>query len=274
MSHVRIKAILLTLSTFFYISNVMSDNHFIFSAPPRGGIEAESKIYEPVARYLSKTLGKTVTYQHPGDWLSYQANMQKGAYDLIFDGPHFASWRMKRIKHEPLVTLPGKLIFNVFIRSDQKQISSIMKLAGREICGMAPPNLATLTVYDAFSDQPMRQPLIRQVKSFKSGYQQVDDGKCTAGIARDKLYKKLNKNKHMRVVYTSKGVANQGFTAGPRFTTKEKSMIIKALVNPESHKPLKGFHKRFNKSFALLRRAQVMEYAGLDRMLENSWGFR
>ena len=147
-------------------------------------------------------------------------------------------------------------------------------VAGRTICGLAPPNLATLTVYDAFSDQPLRQPRIRQVKSFKSGFQLVADGKCTAGVARDKLYKKLNKEDRMRVIYTSKGVANQGFSAGPRFTEKEKIIITNGLIDQKNYKQLENFHKRFNKSFAQLKLANPTEYAGLDRMLDNSWGFR
>ena len=274
MSYPRTKTIALVLSTLFCINNAVAANNFIFSAPPRGPVEAETKVYEPVARYLSKALGKTVTYQHPGDWLSYQAEMQKGAYDLIFDGPHFASWRMKRIQHEPLVVLPGKLIFMVFVRNDRKQVTNMKHLAGRTICGLAPPNLATLTVYDAFSDQPLRQPRIKQVKSFKNGFQQVIDRKCVAGVARDKLYKKLDKENRTRVIYTSKGVANQGFSAGPRFTEQEKKKITKALLDKNNHQELETFHKRFNKSFALLKQASLIEYAGLDRMLENSWGFR
>ena len=274
MSYLRMKAIVLLLSVLLSINNAVAANNFIFSAPPRGPAEAEAKVYEPVARYLSKTLGKTVTYQHPGDWLSYQAEMQKGAYDLIFDGPHFASWRMKRLQHEPLVTLPGKLIFNVFVLNDHKQVTSMKSLAGRTICGLAPPNLATLTVYDAFSDQPLRQPRIRQVKSFKSGFQQVIDKKCAAGVARDKLYKKLDKENRTRVIFTSKGVANQGFSAGPRFTEQEKKIIVEVLLDKKNHKQLETFHKRFNKSFALLKQANLIEYDGLDRMLENSWGFR
>ncbi|MBE9516840.1 MAG: hypothetical protein IME93_07655, partial [Proteobacteria bacterium] len=97
MSYLRPTTILLILSTLFHINNAMSADRFIFSAPPRGAVADETKVYKPIAHYLSKALGKTITYQHPGDWLSYQANMQKGAYDLIFDGPHFASWRMKRL---------------------------------------------------------------------------------------------------------------------------------------------------------------------------------
>ena len=74
-------------------------NEYIFSAPPRGSAEKETKVYKPIAAYLSKMLGKKIVYQHPGNWLSYQQNMQLGRYDLVFDGPHFVSWRILKTNH-------------------------------------------------------------------------------------------------------------------------------------------------------------------------------
>lgn len=246
---------------------------YVFSAPPRGSAAAEEKVYEPVARYLSKVLGKKVVYEHPGDWLSYQTNMQKGIYDIIFDGPHFASWRIKRINHEPLAVLPGKLTFNIYTRNDQKRLHSIKDLGGRTVCALAPPNLATLTVYDAFAENPMRQPMVKMVKTFKSGYDDVSKGKCEAGVARDKLFSKLDKSHNMRVIHTSSGIVNQGFTAGPRVSDKDKVKIIQALISPGLQKKINPFHKRFNKSMKKLQPARVVEYEGLDRMLDSSWGF-
>lgn len=257
-----------------FISNAShAVDQYIFSAPPRGSAVAEAKVYEPVARYLSKVLGKKVIYQHPGDWLSYQTNMQKGAYDIIFDGPHFASWRIKKINHEPLAVLPGKLTFSVYTRSDQKHLNTIKDLGGRTVCGLAPPNLATLTVYDAFAENPIRQPLVLTVKTFKRGYDDVNQGKCAAGVVRDKLFSKLDKSNNMRVIHTSKGVVNQGFTAGPRVSDKDKLKIIQALVSSNNHKEINPFHKRFNKSMKALKPAKIVEYDGLDRMLDSSWGF-
>lgn len=123
---------------------------YIFTAPPRGSEENEAKVYKPVADYLTSATGKKIIYQHPDNWLSYQGHMHKGAYDIVFDGPHFVSCRMARLQHEPLAKLPGNLGFVVAVKKDNDQLKSLKDLGGRTVCDLAPPNLATLTMYSQF----------------------------------------------------------------------------------------------------------------------------
>lgn len=123
----------------------------------------------PVAAFLTKVTGQRVTYQHSDNWLSYQSEMQKDAYDLIFDGPHFVGWRMAKHQHTPLVKLPGNLSFAVIVRAKETRIENIESLAGHTVCAHAPPNLATLSLLAQFTN-PSRQPLVIEVKGFKAAY--------------------------------------------------------------------------------------------------------
>ncbi|HKQ31288.1 MAG TPA: PhnD/SsuA/transferrin family substrate-binding protein, partial [Burkholderiales bacterium] len=59
----------------------------IFTSAPRETVADGTKIYGPVAEYLSKALGKKVVYRHPGTWGAYRSEMLRGDYDIIFDGP-------------------------------------------------------------------------------------------------------------------------------------------------------------------------------------------
>ncbi len=176
----------------FITSRAMADEEYIFSAPPRETGESESDVYQPIAEYLSKATGKKIIYQASNNWLSYQDKMRKGAYDLVFDGPHFVSWRMARLQHAPLVKLAGDLAFVVIVRKDNDRINDLTSLAGRSVCGLAPPNLATLTFYNQFSN-PVRQPLITERQSFAQAYQGVIEGKCVAAGMRDGGLSMLNK---------------------------------------------------------------------------------
>lgn len=246
---------------------------YIFSAPPRGPADKEAAVYGPIAEYLSQATGKKITYRHPGNWLTYQADMQKGAYDIVFDGPHFASWRIARTQHEPLAKLPGKLAFTVMVKKDEERVKTVMDLRGRTVCGLAPPNLATLTLYSLF-DNPARQPLIIEAKSFPKAYEGVMNGRCVASVMRDKMFIKLdNKTKKGRAIFTSRGIANQTFTAGPRLTSKEKRAITDALLDPKAVKRMDEFHKRFNKKNKPILRASLEEYEGLHLLLKDVWGF-
>lgn len=248
-------------------------DEYIFSAPPRGSVEKETKVYKPIAEYLSKVLGKKIIYKHPGNWLTYQNDMQKGKYDLVFDGPHFVSWRIIKTNHIPLVKLPGKLAFNIMVSKKNKDIKSYRDLNGRTVCGLAPPNLATLTLYSLFPN-PVRQPLVVSVKSFPKGYAKAAKEQCVAAVMRDKMFNKLNKqNKAGRVIFKSKGITNQAFTAGPRFTPKQKEKLTAALLSKSAVSNMRAFHKRFNKKGKPILPASEKDFKGLALLLKDVWGF-
>lgn len=245
----------------------------VFTAPPRGAEENESDVYQPIAEYLSAAIGKKIVYEHSDNWLTYQYKMQKGSYDLVFDGPHFLSWRMIKLNHEPLVKFPGKLAFVVIARKDNDRINEVKDLAGRTVCGMAPPNLATLTMYSLF-ENPARQPLIVEVQSFKQAYQDVLANKCAAAVLRDAAFNKLDKDKNAaKVLFHSKGVPNQAFSAGPRFTAEDKAKMVKALLAPEAKVKLAKFLERFNMKDKELLAASRAEFEGIAVLLKDTYGF-
>lgn len=267
-----VKLIVLLGATAFYTQLAQAQG-FVFSAPPRGPVAKESAVYKPIADYLSAVLKKKVIYEHPGNWLTYQKEMQQGRYDLVFDGPHFVSWRMAAVQHEPLVKLPGKLAFTVITRKDNTSIQKVEQLRGRTVCGLAPPNLATLTLYSLFPN-PARQPIVKEVKSFPEAYKQTMKGKCTAAVMRDKMFFKLDKkNPRGRIIIHTKGIANQAFSAGPRFSAEDKQRIVGALLDPGAKQKMKAFHARFNKKGKPLQRATREEYHAHAKLLKDVWGF-
>jgi hypothetical protein len=71
----------------------------------------------------------------------------------VFDGAASIGWRMAKLGHEPVARLAGKLAFLVAARKDNDKINSVKDLTDRTVCGLAPPNLATLT-----GAEPVRQP--------------------------------------------------------------------------------------------------------------------
>jgi len=248
---------------------------YIFSAPPRGTEAQEREVYGPIAQYLSAATGKNIVYKHPDNWLNYQNQMQKGQYDLVFDGPHFISWRMSKVGHQPLAKLPGQLSFVVMTREDAKLSSnSLDGLAGRKVCGLAPPNLATLTMYNQFPN-PMRQPQVKETEGFNLAFKGVIDQECDAAVMRDKMYNKLQASSKTKakVIWSSQGISNQGFSAGPRFSPGDRKKITDALISANAQQPLQKFFDRFSKQNKKLLPASAGEYAGLGSLLRDVWGF-
>lgn len=264
-------SLVLLLQTHFSMVLAVASETLLFSAPPRGAAAQEREVYEPIARYLSQVTGKDIVYKHPGNWLNYQNQMQQGKYDLVFDGPHFIGWRMAKVGHHPLARLPGELSFVVVTRNND---TSFGDLAGRRVCGLAPPNLATLTLYNQFPN-PLRQPQIKEVKGFALAFEGVKNQKCDAAVMRDKMYTKLANSSDFKgkVIWSSQGISNQGFSAGPRFNEQEKKLITDALMSVKAQQPLEKFFNRFSKKNRKMLRASAGEYIGLGSLLRDVWGF-
>jgi ABC-type phosphate/phosphonate transport system substrate-binding protein len=251
---------------------VAAADTYVLTAPPRDSGGSEADVYQPVAAYLSSAIGKRIEYRNYDNWLTYQDRMRRGEYDIVFDGPAFIGWRMNKLGHEPIVRLPGKLAFVVMVKKDNDKIGAVKDLAGRTVCGLAPPNLATLTVLSQF-DNPARQPLVIEVKSFKEAYDGVVSGKCMAAILRDNVFASLDKDKNAgKVVYKSDGIANQGFSVSPRVSDSDRAKIAQALVAPEAQQRMKEFFERYNKGKELVK-ATRDEYQELGKLLKDVWGF-
>ena len=250
-----------------------SDSVLVFSAPPRETEEEGIRIYQPIAEYLSRVIGKTIVYKHPGDWLTYQSQMQRGSYDLVFDGPHFNSWRISRLHHSALVKIAGEHVFAVVVRKDDSRITELKQLAGQKVCGMNPPNLGTLAVLGEF-DNPARQPLIMNNVGWAKAYEGVAfEKKCTAAIVPMANLKKFSNSENIvRIVYKTKILPNQGFSAGPRFSPADQAKIAAALISPEGSPALTRLISA-NGTGKGLAYASKEDYAGLDVYLKDTWGY-
>ncbi|MCR4302444.1 MAG: phosphate/phosphite/phosphonate ABC transporter substrate-binding protein, partial [Sulfuricaulis sp.] len=217
-----------------------ADNMLVFSAPPRETEEEGIRTYQPIADYLTHVTGKTIVYRHPKDWLTYQTEMQRGSYDLVFDGPHFNSWRISHLRHTALVKIDGEHAFAVIVRKDNSRVTELKQLAGQKVCGMNPPNLGTLSVLAQF-DNPMRQPLILNSVGWSKAYEGVAfEKKCAAAIVPVSNLKTFpNHENVVRIVHKSKVLPNQALSAGPRISVPDQARIAAALVSPEGSAAIK-----------------------------------
>jgi ABC-type phosphate/phosphonate transport system substrate-binding protein len=251
-------------------SGGQGDSALTFSAPPREKEADSHAIYDPIAAYLSKALGRKVVYAYPGSWGIYQGDMQAGRYDIIIDGPHFVGWRVQHIHHNVIARVPGERVYVVFVKTDSPY-RRLEELGGRSLCTPAPPNLATLVVQERFPN-PARLPGVRPHAGWKEDYKGLMTGKCVAAVATDKTLPKLDQAKATRVIYASPGLPDLAFTAGPRLTADEQYRLRLALLAPEASEPTarlrdkNGFGPHFEAG-------TNDEYAKWAVLLNNEWGW-
>lgn len=242
----------------------------IFTAAPRETPEEGNKIYQPIAALLSKALGKKIVYQHPENWGLYRTKMLNGSYDLIFDDPHFASYRVENLNYTILVKLPEQNELAVFV-SNQTSDRDVKHMAGRTFCTHAPPDLGALVLLNQF-DNPSRQPVIVNTKGWEHIYNGVIAGKCDGGVMPLSNLKKFDQTNRTRIIYKTMAMPNQAISAGPHVSPEDQTKIIRALLSPEADAAtarLRAAAKAGNQ-FAP---ANNQEYRGLAKFLRNEWGY-
>jgi ABC-type phosphate/phosphonate transport system substrate-binding protein len=243
----------------------------VFTAPPRETPGAGIEIYQPVADYLSQAIGKKVRYKHPGTWGVYRTEMLKGSYDIIFDGPHFNSYRLEKLSHNILVKIPERHEFAVIVRKDKTAFQTLSQMAGRSFCTHAPPNLGTLVLLSQF-DNPSRQPVIISTNGWENIYNGVASGKCAGGVLPMANLKKVDKANLARVIFKTAAMPNQAFSAGPRVSLEDQMKLAQALASPDAAAPTEKLRAAYKvgDGFAL---ASNQEYQGLAVYLRNEWGY-
>jgi ABC-type phosphate/phosphonate transport system substrate-binding protein len=242
-----------------------------FTSAPRDNEEKEAQVFQPLVDLLTKATGQKVRFLHGDNYLVYQSEMRKGTYDIVFDGPHFVSWRMTKLQHVPLVKFPGNLVFVVAVKKDQAKIGSLKDMGGRTMCAFPPPNLATLSVQFEF-DNPARQPMLLETDTFPQSYKNMVAGKCAGAILQKKLFETLDKDAQAaKVIFTSKPYPNQAFSAGPKVTPEMRERIVKALLSPEGAAATQKMRELYK--VQSLAPATVEEFQGLGQLLRDVWGF-
>jgi ABC-type phosphate/phosphonate transport system substrate-binding protein len=244
----------------------------ILSAPPRERASEAQQIFEPLAELLSQATGETVVYAHASNWGLYQTRLTRGEYDLVLDGPHLVSWRIAHQQHEPLVALSGNLAFVVVAHKEDARIRKLSDIAGRMLCGYAPPNLATLTVFEQFRIAA-RQPQLVEVKGVNAAYQMLIKNKCRAAILPVEAYYELEgPSGRTKLVFRSKPYPNQALTAGPRVGPAQRDRILRALLAQNGQGPVARKVAGYFHADGFVP-ADTEQYRGYDRLLADTWGF-
>lgn len=244
----------------------------ILTAPPRETEEAGMKLYGPLAKFLTAKLGQTVTYRHPKDWKDYEDQMKKGGYDIIFDGPHFAAWRIETNQAEPLVKLPGNLDFSLVVKKTETDVIKTRDLVGKKVCTLPSPNLGAMTLYAMFPN-PVRQPEFVMVRGgMKQVAQNLQQGACVAAIMRRGFYaKKLDvaMRNSLRVLETSEALTNQGITVSRKVPTGVKQIMLTSLTDDQGKLAAKPLFERFSSKAQAFVPASMADYENQNLLREN-----
>lgn len=262
---------ILTLAL-FASHDVLAD--LIFSAPPRGSESEERATYEPLVRAISKAINKKVTYVYPRNFIQYSVNMQKGHYDIVFDGPHFAEWRVVNLHHTLLVNLPEHLQFLVVTPKGRIHVNTLHDLVYEKICAQVTPQLGTLMLLENYFNKAT-EPRLHLVQGEDKVFTEFTHGQCTAAVLRDKTFYKLTKAEQAdyKIIYMSPIAPNDAITVSNKINISQRKKLVALLTNPEAMKAAAQIFRRFSNQAVAFNVANPNEFNGLDQLLQLAFGW-
>ena len=68
----------------------------VFCAGPTHSPAVSRELYGPLVAYLEQATGRKIDLQTSPNFVAYSNRVQRGDYDILFHGPHFAGWRLER----------------------------------------------------------------------------------------------------------------------------------------------------------------------------------
>lgn len=271
MRNYRLPALGLLVLGLCLLSSLASAKDLLLTAPPRETPAAGLQQYGPLANYLTKLFGQKVKYVYPGNWLEYQRDMRDDKYDIIFDGPHFISWRIAHLGNHVVVRLPGHLQFYLFVKKNDNKVNNVNDMVAKTFCGVPPPNLATLSILAAFPN-PVRQPVIQGIRGAgKAVFAAFMKGKCEAAVLRTAYFKHFltpAQRNMVKIIYTSPPYPNQGITVSTRVTPREVNLMEQALTVGDGVKATAPIVHRFGGKAKHFIPATDAEFKGLNNLLE------
>lgn len=255
-----------------FLFPVTAPADYLFSAPPRETKDKGLYYYGPIAEFLTRATGERFTYEYAPSWATYTKNMKTGRYDLVFDGPHFVSWRIENIQHTALVKLPQPHEWRIIARKDDPTVNKLQDLEAKKVCGPASPNFGTLTMFSHFTN-PVREPVHIITKGWKDGYDALLAGKCQATVLPKTNHTQYDPSaQRTKVVHQHPAFPNQAFTAGPRMSAELKEKVRQALLSPAGQQATARLRERYAAGKDLVE-ADDAEYAGVSDVLDRAVGF-
>lgn len=261
------------LLTLFMSSSVTAE--LVFSAPPREQRGEGIKTYGALAERLSAVLGEKVIYQQPKGWPEYSQRLRNDEYDIVFDGPHFTSWRIKHIGHKTVARLPGHLAFYFVTKNDNQRLIDLESLRSASVCAFASPNLTSSVLLDLYRNE-VAVPVVVGVRGGMSNIMQsLQEGKCEAAVLRDQYYHRALSDEQksgLKILYKTRKFPNQGISVSNKFSPAQIDAITAVLQQGDPS--LKPITDRFAKKAKQFVPSKEVDYDGISVMLEGVvWGW-
>ena len=228
------------------------------------------EVFEPLAQYIARATGKTVSLKTSYDFADYWLKLKSGSsYDLVLDGPFYTDYLIKEQKFVPLVKVPG-VVSHSLVAAPTAAFFGPEDLVGKRVATLIPPAPAGLLLARMFP-QPTRQPFIVPTKSSEEALEMVIAGKAEAAMVPTPLVAAaMSQGKELMTVTVSTQIPHITLSASSSIDAdtrlKIRAALLAAAQTPQGQAMLQaaGFREGFEPTQAEL-------YVGYSEYLTQHW---
>ncbi len=224
-------------------------------------------VFAPLVKYLSDASGHELTLYVPDSALEHwQAMGKRGDYHLVLDEGHFTDYRVRNLGYQVLAKVSGVSGFSVvtgpatvFVEPDE--------LYGEPVASPAPPSLAALRLAELFSD-PIRAPVLVEVRSYDEGIRRVINGDVTAAVIPSSM---VREHPQLNVVMSTQQGPGLALSVSPAVPADAREVIRRAFLAARDIDA--GRRALVSARVDGFEPASAALYDGYARLLRGTWGY-
>lgn len=184
--------------------------------------------FQPLADYLSKETGHTITITTQRNFLFYWTKMrkQKKGFDLVLDAAHLTDYRIKNFGYNVLAKMPDTVSFSLVTRDD-KLIFDTKDLIGLRVATLHSPSMGSVRL-EALFPNPSRMPHYVYELNTTTSIEHILSGKTDAAIIPTRL---VEDYPNLNIVLTTNPTPHMAFSAAPTVPSEVTEKIRNALIN-------------------------------------------
>ncbi|HHJ34390.1 MAG TPA: hypothetical protein ENJ87_01350 [Gammaproteobacteria bacterium] len=224
--------------------------------------------FQPLADYLSKMTGDTITITTQRNFLFYWTKMRKRkhGFDLVLDAAHFTDYRVKTQGYTVLAKLPDTVSFSI-VTGEDNLLFDVEELIGQRVATMPSPSLGSLRLEELFSN-PMRIPHYVWETNTTIAMENLIAGKIDAAIIPTRIASKYN---NINVLLTTEPVPHMALSASPDVPAETAEKIRTAIINAHLHPDGKAMLQRLKVN--QFEPANNQTYDGYALLLKEVFGY-
>ncbi len=223
--------------------------------------------YKPLADYLSKVTGHTITVKASFTFLDYWEDMRKNnGFDLVLDAAHFTDYRVQKMGYTVLVKVKDTVSYSLASHEDQL-VFDPEELIGKKIAIIPSPSLGGVRLAEMFPN-PLRQPRIVGTNNSTEALKKLRDKKVDAILIPTPMTRGVNS---INIISTTQPVPHIALSASPKVDLTTQRAIRKALLDAPKTPAGEAMLKAIN--LGGFEKASNTTYKGYARLLQGVWGY-